>query len=111
MTHSRRAFEELGRFLVSRGFEMLEESSSPQPFGSHYVVYERDSSRVRIIWDGKEEWLWVQELLNERDDRGLEAYHEIGLEEVGHRPVSDEDIASLKSKIGSWLETRGSSAG
>jgi len=47
--------------LNSAGFEESVEELRPDVFGSAYSVFVRNDTKLRIIWDGKDGWGYIQE--------------------------------------------------
>ena len=46
--------------LESKGFSIYGESHYPGSFGSAEAEYQRRGLRIRLTWDGKDRWLWLQ---------------------------------------------------
>src|SRR6267378_2742432 len=42
------------------GFRSASEAYYPEAFGSAHAEYSRRGRRVRLVWDGKDRWLWFQ---------------------------------------------------
>jgi hypothetical protein len=55
----RRARETLDPILSEKGFTLAAECHYPESFGSADAEYKRRSLRMRLIWDGKDRWLWM----------------------------------------------------
>jgi hypothetical protein len=45
--------------LEARGFQLAAECHYPEAFGSAHAEYRRRGMRLRLIWDGKDRWLWM----------------------------------------------------
>jgi hypothetical protein len=46
--------------LESKGFSIYGESHHPGSFGSAEAEYQRRGLRIRLTWDGKDRWIWLQ---------------------------------------------------
>ena len=46
--------------LLARGYSLEESLESSASFGSWYRDYVRAHRRVRLIWDGRDEWFVLQ---------------------------------------------------
>ena len=56
----RTALERLEPVLYKHGLSVAAEWHCPEAFGSAYVDYKRQNLRLRLMWDGKDRWLWAQ---------------------------------------------------
>jgi hypothetical protein len=54
------AREALEPLLESKGFSIYGESHYPGSFGSGETEYQRRGLRIRLVWDGRDRWLWIQ---------------------------------------------------
>jgi hypothetical protein len=88
------AFEELNRELRGRGFELIEDVSDPEAFGSRYATYSREAESIRLIWDGKDEWLVLQ-----RRSTSETAWNDIAIERVGRETANPRNIEALKIAV------------
>jgi len=50
----------LEAILDPQGFRLASEYHMPEAFGSAETEYRRRGLRVRLTWDGKDRWLWLQ---------------------------------------------------
>jgi hypothetical protein len=48
--------------LASTGLRKLDEQWDEQSFGSGLIVLGREKPELRLVWDGKDEWAWLQRL-------------------------------------------------
>src|SRR5918998_3883710 len=55
----RQARASLDPVLEARGFRLAAECHYPDAFGSAHAEYRARGIRLRLIWDGKDRWLWV----------------------------------------------------
>lgn len=55
--------------LVKSAYRQVSEEYRPDVFGSAYSVFERGSSKVRLIWDGKDGWGYVQVYLRTSENK------------------------------------------
>ena len=46
--------------LLARGYAVEASLDSPESFGSWYKDYLRSDRRVRLIWDGRDQWFVLQ---------------------------------------------------
>ena len=46
--------------LLARGYVVETEFDSPDSFGSWYKDYIRPDQRVRLLWDGRDQWFVLQ---------------------------------------------------
>jgi len=46
--------------LEAVGFRLAGESYHPEAFGSASADYRQRGRRLRLIWDGKDRWLWLE---------------------------------------------------
>ena len=58
MTHKLWAL--LNEGLVARGYAVEATQDNPESFGSRYCDYIRGEQRVRLIWDGRDQWCVLQ---------------------------------------------------
>ncbi len=67
MTDSK--IESFKALLKAKHFELAEEQYSPKSFGSWYVEWQKGHRYLRLVFDGKESWLRLEEktLSNSRD--------------------------------------------
>ena len=56
----RTALERLEPVLYKHGLSVAAECHYPEAFGSAYVEYTRRNLRLRLMWDGRDRWLWAQ---------------------------------------------------
>jgi hypothetical protein len=73
------ALEQLEPIFERFGFKLASECHHPESFGSAHAEYRRRGLRLRLVWDGKDRWLWVQyarsagdSMPREQDYLGLE---------------------------------------
>jgi hypothetical protein len=50
----------LNEGLVARGYAVERTQENPESFGSWYRDYVRGEQRVRLIWDGRDQWFVLQ---------------------------------------------------
>jgi hypothetical protein len=53
------ARSELEPFLSSNHYRFVRETFDSESFGSAYAEYRKDDIWLRLIWDGKDYWLWM----------------------------------------------------
>jgi hypothetical protein len=46
--------------LLARGYAVERTQENPESFGSWYRDYVRGEQRVRLIWDGRDQWFVLQ---------------------------------------------------
>jgi len=63
----RKARETLEPVLRNHGFELAAECYYPEAFGSAHAEFKRTGLRVRLVWDGKDRWLWMSYAPQEGD--------------------------------------------
>lgn len=51
----------LAKYLSSRGISIYEEKFDPLFFGSWYVIVGTRHHRFKFFWDGRDEWLTIEE--------------------------------------------------
>ena len=88
------AFEEIGRELAALKFTLIEDVYDEQAFGSRWAHYSRGDESVRLIWDGKEEWLLI-----ENRNENEQAWKELCIERVGRETASAANIAVLRASL------------
>src|SRR6266536_2381638 len=88
------AFEDIGRDLAGLKFTLVEDVCDEQAFGSRYAHYRRGDENVRLIWDGKEEWLVLEG--RHEDER---AWKELCIEEIGRKTADSANIGALRSAL------------
>lgn len=59
-TAYQQARERLEAELGAAGYRLAAETFLPDAFGSADAEYVRRGGRLRLIWDGKDRWLWCQ---------------------------------------------------
>ena len=97
-----RAFDFISDYLSEQGFEVVHDSGT-EGFGSRYVDYRRGSTRLRVIWDGGDEWLVAQEL-----DSATGHGRDIAIQRVGRRTADDSDLLGFQQGLANWLHPTGS---
>lgn len=50
---------QLEPILQEFGFSLASEALQPESFGSSQADYTRRGERLRLMWDGKDRWLWI----------------------------------------------------
>jgi hypothetical protein len=48
--------------LSSTGLHPLEEVWHPESFGSGMIVFGRSKPELRLVWEGRDGWAWLQAL-------------------------------------------------
>jgi hypothetical protein len=71
-------YQRATQLLVERGIHVQSLEYSERSFGSWYLVASTQPPR-RLVWDGKEKWLVVEEETEERFN-GLPVWRELWLE-------------------------------
>jgi hypothetical protein len=51
---------ELQLILVFHGFSKSEDEYHPETFGSRFVAFDGPKEKIRIIWDGKEQFFVIE---------------------------------------------------
>ncbi len=93
------ALKRLEPILSSAGYRLASARVDPEAFGSALAEYKRREHRLRIVWDGKDQWLWLQvsntgpRLPRETDWRDLETT-------VGRTPKG------VRLRVGGYAEAR-----
>lgn len=67
--------------LLARGYAVETVHESPESFGSWYRDYARGRERVRLIWDGKDQWFVLQGG-KQRRDLAIKRPAELGAEGI-----------------------------
>jgi hypothetical protein len=93
------AFAEIGRDLVALKFTLVEDVYDEQAFGSRSAHYSRGAEHVRLIWDGKEEWLRI-----ENRNENEQAWKELCIERVGRETANAANIAALRASLKRQLD-------
>ena len=93
------AFAEIGRDLVGLKFTLVEDVYDEQAFGSRWAHYNRGDENVRLIWDGKEEWLRI-----ENRNENEQAWKELWVERVGRETANAANIAALRASLKRQLD-------
>jgi hypothetical protein len=57
--------------LASLGFSLFEETIHRGAFGSCITLYERSDMAVRLVWDGKENWIDASYATRDRNNRHI----------------------------------------
>ena len=70
-------YQRATKLLVERGMSVQSQEYSERTFGSWYLVASTQPPR-RLVWDGKEQWLLVEEESTERFN-GLPVWRELWL--------------------------------
>jgi hypothetical protein len=52
--------DRLHQGLLARGYSLVDNLEGSASFGSWYQDYVRADRRVRLIWDGRDEWFVLQ---------------------------------------------------
>jgi len=78
-------------------FALVEDVYDEQ-VGSRYAHYRKDNQDVRLVWDGKEEWL----VLESRSDPEI-AWHELAIEQIGRKTADDTNILSLRTALRRYI--------
>jgi hypothetical protein len=50
----------LNEGLLGRGYAIERTQESPEAFGSWYRDYTRGDQRLRLVWDGRDQWFVLQ---------------------------------------------------
>ncbi len=48
--------------LNKQGYHIIDEKYSPEVFGSRYAIWSNNRDALRLLWDGKDEWFYLQSL-------------------------------------------------
>jgi hypothetical protein len=94
MGHPGNAFERVGQALAERSFAVVEDVYHPERFGSRHALYERVGERYRLIWNGEEEWLLLQEARRPAVPEE-EVWTDLALERIGRATAGEEQIDRL----------------
>lgn len=57
-----RIAEALLNGLAGTGLQLIDERWHPQSFGSGLIILGRSKPELRLVWDGKDGWAWLQTL-------------------------------------------------
>jgi hypothetical protein len=41
-------------------YKIIDEQYHPEAFGSRYVIWSNEQNAIRFIWDGKDEWFFLE---------------------------------------------------
>ena len=88
------AFDHVSTALEARGFTLAEDENHPEAFGSRFMIYEKDADSIRLVWDGKQEWLMLQ-----RGGSDDTAWREIGLVRVGREVAGPAHLEALSKTL------------
>ena len=88
------AFLDISQALTGMNFKLTEDTYDEQAFGSRYAIYQRNLDEVRLVWDGREEWL----LLETRGE-GEKAWKELWIERIGRATAGAANIEALRSAL------------
>jgi hypothetical protein len=53
--------------LMARGYQLEYPEETSESFGSWYRDYGRSGKRIRLIWDGRDQWFVLQDNSKSRD--------------------------------------------
>ena len=107
------ALDALEPILFASGLKLASEWHSPEAFGSAETEYARRGLRVRLTWDGKDRWLWVQYARPEGNAMARrEAYRDLEAERNDlptYSPrltgaIADERIRQLADRLTTFLD-------
>jgi hypothetical protein len=48
--------------IASKGYVVIKENYHPESFGNRYVIWSNTKDSIRLIWDGKDGWFYLQTL-------------------------------------------------
>lgn len=91
----------LDPILVQQGFVFYRHEYYDQSIGTGLCIYQHDRESIRILWDGKDQWLILEHSetdLEFNDWRDLK-WHELDVERIGRNPVSNENLERLKETL------------
>ena len=86
-------------YLEAHGFSVVHDSGE-ESFGSRYIDLKGDSRSLRIIWDGRDQWLIAQD--RSTSDR------DVVIQRVGPRPIDELDLLGFRQGLADWLHPTGS---
>ena len=94
--------------LVADGFIKIEENKDPDYFGSQYITFEDNRERIRITWDGKEQW-FVMETIPLNSPTCSSGWADILLQffrpqEATEKTVK-EIVADMSASLSAYLNT------
>lgn len=93
---NRTAYQRASQLVAQRGQRVQSQEYSEQSFGSWYLVASMQPPR-RLVWDGKERWLVVEEETGERLN-GLPVWRELWLERNPQTQSVEQAVTALCSK-------------
>jgi len=107
----RLARSQLEPALASAGFRLATECYDPEAFGSVYTEYVGRGRRLRLIWDGKDRWLWIEAGPAGEEHPSLADWHDLEREfEIASDRITPVDaqtaparLANLKSALDAML--------
>ena len=88
------AFFLLQQFLQSHGYETTGLAGDPQAFGSRWMTLRRGSRNVRLVCDGKDEWLILQTAMATPEPLP-ESWRDVHIERVGRQTASPSQVDRL----------------
>ncbi len=108
------ALARLEPILSSAGYRLASARIVPEAFGSALTEYKTRQHRLRIVWDGKDQWLWLQvsgtgpRMPRETDWRDLETMvgrmpKGVRLRVGGH---AEARMEALEAALGDYLKQR-----
>jgi len=50
----------VGNKLSSKAYTIIDKKYSPEAFGSRYATWSNNLEAIRLIWDGKDDWFYLQ---------------------------------------------------
>ena len=90
-------FDSVRDVLERVGFQLVENASHPEAFGSRYAVFQDNRRRLRLIWDGKEEWFVLDEQSGE--SAGSQAWQEVITVRVGRSGITPSSLEILMEAV------------
>jgi hypothetical protein len=88
------AFEEIDQDFAGLKFALVDDVYDEQAFGSRYAHYRRGNQNLRLVWDGKEEWL-----LLENRNQNEKAWKELCIKRIGRETANAANIAALRAAL------------
>lgn len=100
--------------LEARGFKLAAECHYPEAFGSAHAEYRRRGMRLRLMWDGKDRWLWMTQAPQMNNASPLEdTYRDLETADeepapsalmLRQGPVADERIRRLVDRAVAFVD-------
>lgn len=93
-----RSFDAIQSLLVQHGLQIQDAQVHPAAFGSWYVTVST-APRLRILWDGKDRWLFLQRETSEIF-QGAYIWEDLWIAREPQEQTRDAAVQALLSHVG-----------